>query len=77
MTLLSEFISEHITPGSSFDLHQWPGEPGLPGVFIWRGKEYRVKTMIEAKDLRSCRNGSGEHYINKHYYAFKTESGKL
>lgn len=81
MTLLpQEFISEHITPlGSSFDSSSMArGEPGLPGVFIWRGKEYRVKTMIEAKKtLRSCRNGSGEQYINKHYYAFETESGEV
>lgn len=81
MTLLSqEFISEPITPlDSSFDVTLMSrGEPGLPGVFIWRAKEYRVKAMIETqKTLRNCRNGSGEQYINKHYYTFETETGEV
>ncbi len=78
--LLREFISEEISPiGTSFDASALArGEPGLPGVFLWRGKEYRVKTLVEAKKtLRNCRNSSDEKYINKHYSVFETETGEV
>ncbi len=81
MSLLDqEFISEDIAPlRASFDAGSMTrGEPGVPSVFMWRGKEYRVKTMLEThKTLRNCRSGSSEKYIHKHYFVFETESGEV
>lgn len=81
MSLLEQdFISEDITPlDSSFNPEDMAsGAPGLPAAFVWRGRAYRVKTMLTTqKSLRNCRSGSGEKYINKHYYVFQTESGEV
>ena len=72
-------ISEPVAPAAgSFDAAAMAsGVPGVPAAFAWRGREYRVARILETgKSLRSCRNGSGERYINKHYYRVETESGE-
>ena len=54
------------------------GEPGVPMAFSWRGADYRVARVLDSwKNLRGCRNGSGEQYINKHFFRVETEAGEI
>lgn len=53
------------------------GAPGVPGRFTWRGREYRVRSLLHVrKNLRPCRSGSAERYVNKHFYEIETETGE-
>jgi phosphoribosylglycinamide formyltransferase-1 len=73
-----KLISEPVTPvAGSFDAAAMArGTPGVPTEFIWRGTPYRVKNILgERKTLRGCHHGSGEQYIDKHFYDIETESG--
>ncbi len=72
-------ISEPVTPVSgSFDaVAMAGGSPGIPKEFDWRGKRYRVEKILgERKTLRGCHHGSGEQYIDKHFYEIETDSGE-
>lgn len=73
-----QFISEPIEPaGLTMDASRMAmGEPGLPRRFRWRKTEYEVADVIERwKDSAPCRNGSGEMYLRKHWYAVRTTCG--
>lgn len=73
-------ISEPVTPvtGSFNAASMAAGEPGVPMAFSWRGTDYRVARIIETrKNLRGCRNGSGEQYVNKHFSKVETETGEI
>ena len=73
-----QFISEPITPvGGSFDTAAMArGEPGLPGRFRWREKEYEVSRVLENwKTASDCRDGSKEKYVRKHWYRIQTTDG--
>jgi len=73
-----EFISEPIKPvAGTFDATAMTrAEPGLPGRFIWREKEYAVVDVIRAwKETGPCKSGGGEQYLRKHWYKIRTESG--
>lgn len=73
-----EFVSEPIKPvADTFDLTGMTrGEPGLPGRFIWRDKEYAVANVLETwKELGPCRSGSPERYLRKHWFKVRTEDG--
>lgn len=66
-----EFISEAILPvGGTFDVGGMArGEPGLPGRFVWRGKEYVVAEVLEKwKESGPCKSGSKEMYLRKHWF---------
>ncbi len=53
------------------------GEPGVPLAFSWRSREYRVVRVVDSwKSLRDCRHGSGEKYIDKHFFKVDTENGE-
>jgi len=72
-----KLISEPVAPvaGSFNAATMAQGESGVPMIFSWRGTEYRVKTILESwKNYRSCRNGSHEQYVNKHFFKVRTES---
>jgi phosphoribosylglycinamide formyltransferase-1 len=72
-------VSEEVTPvAGSFNASAMAaGEPGVPMAFVWRGREYRVKSVGEShKTLRPCHSGSGEKYVGKHYYTVKAETGE-
>lgn len=76
----TRLISETIYPESgSFDAAAMArGEPGYPSRFKWRGRDYRVRSLLgERKTLRSCRSGSGERYVHKHMFTLETESGEI
>jgi hypothetical protein len=73
-----EFISEPIEPlTGTFDTAAMTrGEPGLPGRFKWRDREYAVVDVIEAwKETGPCRSGGPEMYLRKHWYKIITEDG--
>ncbi len=73
-----EFISEPIEPlAGTFDMAAMTrGEPGLPGRFKWRDKEYAVADVLEAwKETGPCRSGGPEMYLRKHWYKFITDDG--
>ena len=75
-----KLISEPVAPvaGSFNCAAMAQGEPGVPMIFSWRGKEYHVEAILENwKNFRSCRNGSGEQYVNKHFFKVRTESGEV
>jgi phosphoribosylglycinamide formyltransferase-1 len=74
--LVSELVLAE--PGSFDASAMAAGAPGVPRAFAWRGKTYRVSAILETrKSLRGCHSGSGEQYINKHYYTVATESGEI
>lgn len=73
-------ISEPVTPvaGSFNAAAMAAGTPGVPMAFRWRGADYRVARILDSwKNLRPCRNGSGEQYINKHFFKIETECGRI
>ena len=76
--MTEEFFSEPIEPvAGTFDTAGMTrGEPGLPGRFVWRGKEYAVAETIETwKETGPCKMGSPEQYLRKHWYKIKTSDG--
>lgn len=74
-----EFISEPITPvAATFNTARMSiGEPGLPGEFVWNGKTYLVKKVLNTwRKTSPCTHGSGEMYVRRHYYKILTDSGE-
>jgi hypothetical protein len=77
---MENFISEKLTPvPGTFDTSRMSsGEPGLPGEFIWRGKNVTVKKVVNTwRTTSPCRNGSGEMYVRRHWYDIETEEGLM
>jgi hypothetical protein len=75
-----DFISESIKPvAGTFNLAAMArGEPGLPGRFLWRRKEYAVADVLEVwKEDGPCRSGSPEMYLRKHWYKIRTADGLI
>ncbi len=69
--MTDEFISEAIRPvrGRGVAAGTPAGEPVLPGVFLWRGEEYRLLGVLKKwKTSGPCTHGSGERYLRRHYY---------
>ncbi len=70
------FICEPMTPvaGTGDAAGMARGEPGLPKLFTWRAKEYRISSVIRNwKSSGRCRNGSREMYLRRHWYKILTE----
>lgn len=73
-----EFVSEPIKPvAGTFDTADMVrGEPGLPGRFVWRDKEYTVSEVLERwKELGPCKSGSSEMYLRKHWFKLRCTDG--
>jgi hypothetical protein len=73
-----QFISEPIEPlpGTASATAMTRGEPGLPGMFVWRGEEYRVAEVLDVwkqADARDC----DEKYTRKHWYRVRTVGGEV
>jgi len=76
--MATTFVSEPLTPvDASFDTAMMSaGEPGLPQIFRWRKKEWRVAKVLESwKEHGDCAHGSGERYVRKHVYRVRTING--
>jgi len=76
---MNTFVSESITPvfdqgtGKSVGA----GEPVVPSGFIWRDREYRVEAVLQVwKETGSCRSGSSERYLRKHWYRMRMTNGQ-
>ena len=77
--MTEQFISETIefSPATANASPMVAGEPGLPRRFVWRRKAYDVDEVLEKwTESGPCRNGSGEMYLRKHWYAIKTTTGE-
>ena len=75
-----EFVSEPIKPvaGTFEPSAMTRGEPGLPGRFIWRDKEYEVADVLEVwKELGPCKSGGPEKYLRKHWFRIRTGNGMI
>ena len=73
-----EFVSELIRPveGTFDTAGMTRGEPGLPGRFVWRGKEYAIAEVLEKwKELGPCKSGNSEKYLRKHWFKIKCSDG--
>lgn len=73
-----EFVSEPIkpVPGTFDTTAMTRGEPGLPGRFKWRDREYTVTDVLEAwKESGPCKSGGSEMYLRKHWFKIRTENG--
>jgi len=73
-----QLIAEAITPvrGTMAAAGMARGEPGLPMRFAWRGREYAVAEVLGRwKETGPCHHGSGERYVRKHWFEFRTEDG--
>ena len=72
------FVSEPIEPvAGTFDTGAMTrAEPGLPGRFIWRQRQYAVAEVIEVwKESGPCKGGGPEQYLRKHWYKIRTDDG--
>ncbi len=71
-----EFICEAMTPvGRTADRAAMArGEPGLPGRFTWRGREYRIAAVLRKwKSSGPDRDGGKKMYLRRHWYKVLTD----
>ena len=75
----SVFLSEDIKPVAGrvdFGLSA-PGEPGFPRQFRWRGGTVEVAAILGRwKTTAPCTHGSGERYVDRHWYDIATAAGR-
>jgi hypothetical protein len=72
------FVSEPITPvADSLGIRgSAPGEPAIPGRFIWRSKEYAIGEVLGSwRELGPCKSGGKERYVRKHWFHIRTADG--
>lgn len=69
------FVSEPLTPeaGSGSVEAMARGEPGLPRVFIWRGRRFEVARLLESG--KSHGEDRGDVYVRKHWFEIETTTG--
>jgi len=75
-----QFVGEAIQPvgGSSDTAAMTTGGPGLPRRFRWRGTDYEVAEVLDTRrELSSCKHGSSEQYVRKHWFRVRTAGGEL
>jgi len=73
-----EFVSEAIIPieDSFASAPMVRGEPSLPKRFRWRDCEYSVSGVLDSwKSYSTCKGGSAEKYLRKHWYRVRTADG--
>jgi len=73
------FIGEPIKPDTDTAdaARMGTGEPGLPGRFTWRGRDYEVDYVIRSwRETGRCHHGSPELYVRRHWYEVVTTTGE-
>jgi len=74
------FISEALIPVvSTCDTSRMAaGEPGLPREFLWRGRSVEIAAVLHTwRETGTCRHGSPERYVRKHWFEVATTSGDV
>ena len=70
-----QFISQPLQPVTE-SIDPTPmaaGEPGLPGAFTLNGERIEVLELVRKwKEHGPCSHGSGERYLQKHWYELRT-----
>jgi hypothetical protein len=77
-TVGERFIGDPIrpVPGTGDAAMMARGLPGLPRKFTWRGQGVEVAEVIGTRrTLGSCRHGSGEKYVRRHWFMIRTTNG--
>ena len=72
------FVSEAVKPAAgTFNAYSMAaGAPGLPSAFVWRGRSFRVETVIKTWHTTGrCSHGSPEMYVRKHWFDVLTDTG--
>ena len=72
------FVDEAIKPvvESSDTSHLAPGEPLLPGKFLWGKETVEVAAVLRKwRETGPCHHGSPEMYVRKHWYELATDHG--
>ena len=74
---MKEFIGEPLQQVSFETASLASGEPGAPISFTWRGNKHLVTEVLDRwKGVAPDRtHGSGETYVEKHWFRFKTDTG--
>lgn len=57
---------------------QPPGAPGLPQVFVWRGRRLEIEALLRTwRTTGPCRHGSPERYVRRHWYEVRAVGGEI
>jgi Family of unknown function (DUF6504) len=78
--MTEEFIGDALKPDkTTYDIGRMSaGEPGLPRRFEWRGEPVEIRAVVRTwKETGCCSHGSGEQYVNKHWYELATSHGQM
>jgi phosphoribosylglycinamide formyltransferase-1 len=78
--MTERFVSEAIRPVTVTcdTVRMAAGEPGLPGEFLWKDDIIRIAAVLRTwRETGSCRHGSSERYVRKHWYEIATTSGAV
>ena len=70
-----EFVSEPLVPaaGSADVAAMSRGEPGVPGRFTWREREYSVVQVLAT--WKTSTADRGEMYLRRHWFQILTDRG--
>lgn len=77
--MIEHFVSEAIHPlPASFEFNgSGPGEPAIPRRFRWRKEIIGIAFVVRKwTSTSSCRHGSGEQYVRRHWYEMATDDGR-
>jgi len=76
-----ELLSQPLQPlPGSFDAKAMAyGEPGLPTVFKWAGKDFAVRSVLRRwkSDCADRTHGSSERYRDKFWYDLQMANGEI
>ena len=79
VSVKGRFVCEAISPevGTFATGSMARGTPGLPRGFTWRGEMFQVAEVLDQwKTTSSCRHGSAEKYVRRHWFDIQDESGR-
>jgi len=78
--MAEQFISEEIHPvaGTAEAAGMARGEPGLPGRFAWRGRQYQVRAVLARWKTSAHERGlpSAEKYLRRHWFDVTVDTGE-
>jgi Family of unknown function (DUF6504) len=77
--MLALLVSRPLKPIGGFDPREMAnGAPGLPAKFRWDKNDLVVAEVLErGKEYGDCTHGSGERYVRRHTFRFRTTDGRV